>query len=180
MMKKVNRALLTIVALAFGIALNAQYAGATLEFVKVKPGQDKNFQDLEKIALKLHEARVEKEIITRWALYKKMYSTGKDPYNYIFVNINDDFKKTENSYPQELIDANFSKEEQADFWKKASASRDIVKSEYYDRVTYAEGGQPYKYLQPPDSRHTNGVYSPRVQAVNHFEPDRTCIRRRHR
>ena len=147
MMKTVNRVLLTIVALAFSFTLSAQYAGATLEYVKVKPGQNKNFLELEEMALKVHQARVEKGIITRWALYQKMYSTGNDQYSYIFVNLNDDFKKTQNSYPQALIDALFTTEEQSDFWTRASAAREIVKSEYYDRVVEAEGGQPSKYLR---------------------------------
>ncbi len=102
---------------------------------------------MEKFVLPLHHARIEKGIITRWALYKKMYAAADDPYDYILVHLNDDFKKTENAYPQELIDANYTEEQQAEFWKNAGATRDIVKSENYDRVTFAEGGQPYKYLR---------------------------------
>ena len=147
MMKTVNRALLTIVALAFSFSLSAQYAGASLAYVKVKPGKTKDYVELEKIALKLHKARVEEGIITRWAMYRKMYATQNDPYTHILVHLNDDFKKTQNSFPKELIDANYTKEEQEEFWKKAPAAREIVKKEYYDRVTFAEGDQPYKYLR---------------------------------
>jgi len=147
MMKTVNRALLTIVALAFSFSLSAQYAGATLEYVKIKPGQYKAYMELEKSVVDFHHKRIEEGIITRWALYEKLYASPSDPYSHILVALNDDYKKTENAYPKELIDANFTEEEQADFWKKASSSREIVKSEYYDRVTFAEGGQPYKYLR---------------------------------
>ena len=107
MEKTVSRALLTIVALAFTFSLSAQYAG------------------------------VEKGIITPWALYKKLYTAEDDPCDYILVNLNDDFTKTQNPYPRDLIHANYTKEEQAEFWKNASASRTIVKSEYYDRVVEA-------------------------------------------
>jgi hypothetical protein len=147
MKKTVNRALLIIVALAFTFSLSAQYAGATLEYVKLKPGQNNAYLELEKSVVPFHHARVEEGIITRWALYKKLYTSQNDPYDYILVSSNDDFKKTENSYPKELIDANYTKEEQSEFWKNASATRTIVKSEYYDRVTFAEGGTPYKYLR---------------------------------
>ena len=75
MEKTGSRALLTIVALAFTFSLSAQYAG------------------------------VEKGIITPWALYKKLYTAEDDPYDYILVNLNDDFTKTQNPYPQDLIDA---------------------------------------------------------------------------
>ena len=137
MQKTVSRALLTIVALAFAFSLSAQYAGATLEYVKLKPGQNNAYLELEEFVLPLHHARIEQGIITPWALYKKLYTAEDDPYDYILVNLNDDFTKTQNPYPQDLIDANYTKEEQADFWKNASASRTIVKSEYYDRVVEA-------------------------------------------
>ena len=55
-MRNVNRALLTIVALAFSFSLQAQYMGATLEYVKVKPGQWDSYLELEKTAKELHEA----------------------------------------------------------------------------------------------------------------------------
>jgi len=146
-MKAINKAFLTIVALAFSFSLSAQYAGATLEYVKVKPGKAKAYMELEQSALELHQARVEEGIITRWAMYRKMYATQNDPYTHILVHLNDDFKKTQNAYPQEMIDELYTQEEQADFWKIMPATREIVKSEYYDRVTFAEGGQPYKYLR---------------------------------
>ena len=147
MKKTVSRALLTIVALAFTFSLSAQYAGVTLEYVKLKPGQNNAYLELEEFVLPLHHARVEKGIITRWGLYKKLYTSQNDPYDYILVSSNDDFKKTQNPYPQDLIDANYTMEEQAEFWKNASASRTIVKNEYYDRVTFTEGVQAYKYLR---------------------------------
>ena len=147
MMKTVNRALLTILALAFSYNIQAQYAGASLAYVKVKPEQWGNYLELEKTAFKLHQARVEKGIITRWALYKKLNGGTGDSYDYIIVAINDDFKKTENAFPQELIDELYTNEEQAEFMKKATATREIVKSEYYDRVTTSDVYHPYKYIR---------------------------------
>ena len=146
-MKVINKALLPIFALTFSLSLNAQYAGANLEYVKIKPGQWENYLDLEESVVKLHKARVEKGIITRWALYQKLYTGQNDPYSHILVTGNDDFKKTRNPWPQDLIDEMYTKEEQSEFMEKIWATRDIVKSEYYDRVTFAEGQQPYKYLR---------------------------------
>lgn len=146
-MKAINRALLTIVALAFSFTLSAQYAGATLEYVKIKPGQWQSYMELEKSAREFHMTRVEKGIITRWALYRKLYNAKDEPYTHILVTLNDDFRKTQNAWPQDLLDEHYTKEEQSDFMEKASASRDIVKREYYDRVTFADGGTPYKYLR---------------------------------
>jgi hypothetical protein len=147
MMKNLSRALLTIAALVFSYNLSAQYMGASLQYVKVKPGQWNNYMQLEKDAKEFHQKRVEEGIITRWALYRKLYTGSEDPYQFILVSLNDDFMKTENAFPQQLIDANYSKEEQGDFMKRAGETRDIVKSEYYDRIVASENSNPYKYLR---------------------------------
>lgn len=147
MMKAINKVLLTIVALTFSFTLNAQYAGATVEYVKVKPGQWSNYMELEESAKELHQARVEKGIITGWRLFRKLYSANNDPYSHIIVTLNNDFNKTENAWPQGLIDELFTEQEQSEFMEKIWASRDIVKTEYYDRVTFAEDGKDYKYLR---------------------------------
>jgi hypothetical protein len=55
--------------------------------------------ELVKEALEFHQVRVEKGIITRWALYRKMYGGSEDPYDYILVHLNDDFQKTEKVFP---------------------------------------------------------------------------------
>ena len=75
MQNTVSRALLTIVALASTVSLSAQYAGATLEYVKLKPGQNNAYLELEEFVLPLHHARLEKGIITGWSLYKKLYTS---------------------------------------------------------------------------------------------------------
>lgn len=146
-MKATKKVLLVLVTIFFTLTLSAQYAGATLEYIKVKPGQWNAYLELEKSIKDFHQVRVEEGIITRWALYQKLYTSENDPYEFILVTLNDDFKKTQNPYPQELIDANFSEEEQSEFMKKVWETRSVVQSEYYDRVTFAEGGQPYKYLR---------------------------------
>ena len=63
-------------------------------------------------------------------------------HNQFPAAFNDDFQKTENAFPQELINELYTKEEQSDFWKKAGESRTIVNTEYYDRLLAADGGQP--------------------------------------
>lgn len=146
-MKTFKRALLTIIAIAVSITIQAQYVGATVTFVDVKPGKDASYLELEKVAKKFHQARVEEGIITQWHLYKKLYTGTKDPYNYILVDFNDDFKKTKNAFPQEMINELYSQEEQQDFWKKAAETRTMVKTEYFDQVTAADIAQPAKYIR---------------------------------
>jgi len=146
-MKTFTGVLLTVVILAFGYDVHAQYVGATVSYMKVKPGQNSNYLELEKEAKKLHQARVEKGIITQWHLYRKMYSGTEDPYDYVIVAFNDDYKKTEKPFPSELIDELYSSEEQSAFMKKVGETRTNVKTEYYDQVMFAEGGKPAKFIR---------------------------------
>jgi len=146
-MKTANKTLLTILILAFAYSGYAQYSGASVGYMKVKPGQESNYLELEKVAKRLHQARLDNGIITQWHLYRKMYSGADDPYHFIVISFFDDYNKTESSYPQELIDEIYTPEEQAEWWKKASESRILVKSEFYDRVMQAEGGKPAKYIR---------------------------------
>jgi hypothetical protein len=146
-MKTAIKTLLIITALAFAYPGQAQYVGASVDYIKVKPDQWNNYLDLEKYVKKFHQARMEKGIIAEWHLYQKMYGGADDPYDFIIVAFFDDYNKTENPYPQELIDEMYTSEEQADFWKKAGETRTMVKSEYFDQEMVAEGGKPAKYIR---------------------------------
>ena len=146
-MRHLHKPLLTIGILAIAFAGQAQYAGATVAYVKVKPGQESRYLELEKEAKLLHQARVDKGIITEWQLYKKLYTGANDPYEYILVHHNDDFSKTENAMPWELITSIYSNAEIEAFQKKAGETRTMVKREYYDRVLTTEGGSRAKYIR---------------------------------
>ena len=146
-MKTTSKAVLTILILVLAVSVQAQYSGANVGYVKVKEGQGENYRELERQAKKVHQARVERGIITQWHLYKKMYSGADDPYDFIVVSFFDDYMKSQNSYPQDMIDEIFTEEELAEWWKMARESRSIVKREFYDQVMVAEGGKPAKYIR---------------------------------
>jgi len=146
-MKTANKTLLILLALAFTCSIQAQYIGIQVGYMKVKEGQMSNYRELEKEAKKIHQARVEKGIITQWQLYRKMYTGADDPYDFMVVDFFDDYNKSGNRFPQELIDGNYSKEKQAAFMKKAGETRTQVKVEYYDQVTASEIFKPAKYLR---------------------------------
>jgi hypothetical protein len=146
-MKTANKTLLTLLALAFTFSVQSQYMGASVGYMKVKPGQWSNYQELEKQAKEIHQARVDKGIITQWHLYEKLYAGADDPYDFIVVAFFDDYQKTEKPFPQELVDEMFTSEDQAAFMKKAGETRTQVKFEYYDQVLASEVFKPAKYIR---------------------------------
>jgi len=146
-MKTANKTLLTLFILAFTFSAQAQYTGISVGFMKVKPGQWNNYLELEKQAKEFHQARVEKGIITQWHLYRKMYSGANDPYDFIVVAFYDDYQKTENPNPQELVDDLYTKEEQSAFMKKVGETRTMIIGEFYDQVAASETFKPAKYIR---------------------------------
>jgi len=146
-MKTANRTLLTLLAIAFTCSVQSQYMGASVGYMKVKPGQWSNYLELEKQGKEFHQARVENGIITQWHLYQKMYSGSEDPYDFIVVSFYDDYQKTQNPFPVELVNEMYSSEEQAAFMKKVGETRTQVRVEYYDQVMASETFKPAKYIR---------------------------------
>jgi hypothetical protein len=146
-MKKLRHVFLALAVFAIAIPQQAQYVGARVSYAKVKPGQWNNFLKLEKDIKDYHQARVEKGIITDWEFYEKIFSGTNEPHDFIWVHINDDFKKTENPNPRDLAESLYSKEEIDDFQKRIGETREVIGSEYYDRVMTAEGGTQANYLR---------------------------------
>ncbi len=103
-MKTANKTLLTLLILALAFSAQAQYMGASVEYVKVKPGQWSNYRELEKMALKVHQARVENGIIVQWHMYRKMYSGADDPYDFMLVHFYDDYMKSNSPWPREIVE----------------------------------------------------------------------------
>jgi hypothetical protein len=146
-MKTANKALLILLALAFAVPAEAQYMGARVEYVKVKSGQWDNYRQLEKIALKVHQARVEEGDIVQWHMYRKMYAGADDPYDFILVHFYDDYMKSNNPFPTAIVEELFSEEERADMMKKVGETRTIGKIEYYDQVAASETFKPAPFIR---------------------------------
>jgi len=163
-MKTANKTLLILLAFAFTITAQAQYMGASVGYMKVKPGQWSNYLELEKQAKDYHQARVEKGIITQWHLYRKMYSGAEDPYDFIVVHFYDDYQKSENPNPKELVDELFTSEEQSAFMKKVWETRDQVRVEYYDQVAASDEFKPAKYIRINLYKVKSGNAGPFIQS----------------
>lgn len=136
MQNYLKSALPTIIALFFALSLQAQVA--EVNYVKVKPGKWKQFMEMEKDSKKLHQGRVDRGVITGYTLYRNLFRGPDQDYDFIMVTSYDDYKKTENPWPQDLIDELFSKEAQEEFMSTWPTVVEFTGTEMYDRVTASE------------------------------------------
>lgn len=135
--------LMTMVAGIIPFAGHAQDNNlyAVVEYMKVEPGQQNNYLELEqKIWKPIHQERIHQGKLVGWILYQVMYTGTDDPYNYATVNLYTNPANLENPYgeidfakvlPGKDMDAVFTKTEN---------TRKLVKSQLISQVTYANPG----------------------------------------
>lgn len=111
-LKNLRKTLLVPVVLALALAWlpqtgNAQNdptAFAISDLMKVKPGAEEKYLDLEKNFWKpIHQERIKQGKITGWILYRVLYTGTSDLYNYVTVTFFDNAANLEN--PWDGIDA---------------------------------------------------------------------------
>lgn len=123
-----------------------------VDLMKVKPGEEGNYVELEqKIWKPLHQERINKGIIVGWVLYQVMYTGADDAYNYATVNVYANPANLENPY--QGIDAGKiipGIDVQKEIGKTLNA-RTLVKKQLLSRANYAypgggENPAPHKYI----------------------------------
>jgi hypothetical protein len=104
----------------------------TVDYMKVAPGQDDGYLQVEQKMWKpIHEARVKAGKALGWYLYRVASPSGTlVDHNYVTVAVYSSFAATENPYPDELS-AQLSA---AEFMKKTLAARDLVRSEVWGAI----------------------------------------------
>jgi len=145
-MKTFMKVFVTLLLLTIFSAAHAQNLTVILDYMKVEPGNNGKYLEVEKEWRKIHEARVQQGTILFWELFEKVWSGADDPYQYITIAVYDDFKKSENPIPFDWIMDNFSQDERDDLMKKTMESRTLVKTEVYHSVTAAENAKTTKYI----------------------------------
>jgi hypothetical protein len=126
-------ALLVAGLLARATPAAAQAPFVTVDYMKVAPGQDDAYLQLEQKTWKpIHEARVKAGNAIGWYLYRVDSPSGSQAdHNYVTVAIYGSFEATGNPYPNELISKLIPAQNLADFNKKTLAARDLVRSELW-------------------------------------------------
>lgn len=153
------KTLLMPVALAFaltclpqtGNAQNDPTAFAVSDLMKVKPGAEQKYLDLEKNFWKpIHQERIKQGKISGWILYRVLYTGTADLYNYATVTFFDDPAKLENSW--DGIDAKkiLPGKDVDKAYNETLASRDLVRSNLImkqDEAVPESNSSPAKYIQ---------------------------------
>jgi len=157
--KNLMKAMLMPMALAFvlaclpqsGNAQNDPTAFAITDQMKVKPGAEDKYLDLEKNFWKpIHQERINQGKITGWILYKVLYTGTNDLYNYVTVTFFDNPAKLENSWAG--IDAKkiLSGKDVDKAFDETLKCRDMVRSNLImkqDEAMPEAGAAPVKYIQ---------------------------------
>jgi hypothetical protein len=125
----------------------AQGQFVTVDYMKVAPGQDDAYLQVEQKTWKpIHEARVKAGNALGWYLYRVASPSGSQvDHNYVTVALYSNFEAMENPYPSELIAKIVPAQGMAEFNKKTLAARDLVRSETWG----AMAGAPETPLAKP-------------------------------
>ena len=109
--------------------LHAQAIIGVVDYMKVDNPQ--KYLELEKSWKKIHELRLKRDMIMAWSVFKVMFKTTEDPYNYITVSWYDSFSKLDKKVPESILKAAFpekSEEEWKKFHELTESSRKLVSS----------------------------------------------------
>ena len=104
-LSKAAAALLVAAFMARATPVMAQGPFVTVDYMKVAPGQEDAYLQLEQKTWKpIHEARIKAGNALAWYLYRVDSPTGTAAdHNYVTVAVYANFEALENLYPNELL-----------------------------------------------------------------------------
>ena len=154
-MREMQRAVVAVIVAAAALTgvdrAVAQDVVVTVDYMKVASGQDDAYLQVEqKLWKPIHEARIKDGKALGWYLYRVAYPSGTlVDHNYVTVAVYSTFEATENPYPNELFAKIIPAAGMAEFTKKTSASRELVRSELWRGIRDAvipATGKPAPFL----------------------------------
>ena len=89
------------------------------------------YLELEKSWKKIHEERFKEGMIIGWSVFKVMFKTTEDPYNFITVSWYDSFSKLDKDIPESILIKAFpdkTEEQWKEFHELTNSSRTLVTS----------------------------------------------------
>ena len=109
----------------------------------MKADDPEAYLEIEKQWQKIHEERLKQGMIIDWAVYKVMFKTIDDPYNYVTISWYDAFSKLDKTIPDEVYQAAYpgrSKEEWEAFHQLTNQIRNRISSGVFHlRLSCANG-----------------------------------------
>lgn len=134
-----------------GTAQNEPAVFAIVDLMKVKPGDDAKYLDMEKNVWKpMHQERINQGKIIGWILYRVLYTGTNDPYNYATVTLFDGPANLEDPWagidPAKILpERDLDKD-----WTETASSRELVASNLImrqDEVIPEAGPAEIKYIE---------------------------------
>jgi len=137
--------ILLLAALPF--SLFGQNATVIASFMKVTPGLESEYLEVEQTWKELHQRAVNEEIYSSWQLYRKLHTGTEDPYEYITLQWYDNYEAyLSRNISYEWVSEFYSEEQQAEIMEKTLAARKNIGEEVYHLVVTVDNPQPLKYL----------------------------------
>ncbi len=120
----------------FSASLFAQSSDKTLylkiDYLKVQPQQITEYIHVkQELWNPIHQARVDNDIILGWNFYSVFVGEPDAPYNYITVNVFDDFNKIDYYGLNELISQVYPDKDLDEFYEQTRSSHEVVRTEIW-------------------------------------------------
>lgn len=146
-MKFLFKALTILLFAALPFSLIGQNPTVIAGFMKVTPGFENEYLEVEQTWKKLHQKAVNEGIYQSWQLWRKLHTGADDPYTYATLQWYENYEATFNVVltPEWAADI-FPLNEQAEIIEKTMATREIVSEEVYHLGISTENSQAAKYL----------------------------------
>jgi len=146
-MKSLSKTLTILLFAALPFSLIGQNPTVIASFMKVTPGQEAAYLEVEQAWKKIHQKAVNEGMLIGWQLYRKLHTSTTDPYDYITVNWFKNYEATFDLYlTPEWAEEIFPLNEQAEIMAKTLVTRNHVSQEVYHQVVAVDNAQPLKYL----------------------------------
>ena len=128
---------LIVIFCSFGFsAISAQNSSKSLylkvDYFKAPSDQIGNYLHVEQELWKpVHQARLDLGIILGWSFYSVFVAEPDAPYNYIAVNVFDDFEKIDYFGLNEIVAEIYPEKDLSEFYEQTRATREVVRTEIW-------------------------------------------------
>lgn len=145
-MKRSMKLVCAALLVALSIQVLAQDHVVIANYMKVKPGMEEQYLDVEMQWKAIHQETIRQGIKTGWQLWRRLYTGTEDEYEYITLEWYDNFESTFNMYPDALMDKIYPGNTREVLEKKTFASRDLVRRQVSHLIMEAQNSKPAKYI----------------------------------
>lgn len=140
--------ILFLCCLFTSFAFNTLFGQALIGVVDYMKVDDSNaYIEIEKSWKKIHEERLKEGMIEGWSVFKVMFKTAEDSYNFVTVTWYDSFSKLDKDVPESIIEVVFpnkTKEEWSEFNDLTERSRKLISSGVFHQRLKTRPGEKLK------------------------------------